>query len=137
MMADKTTQGVAKKMWDDLALASEEAVNTEEATYDMIPRAEADAVVAAVIDWYDGLVGESTGVAGYHSNGEVAGWGEFDRPTCPDHACSALEAMLAEAEKRGEKRGMLRAADIVRERWASTREQVEADIRAEAEGKQT
>jgi len=53
---------------------------------DMIPRAEADARVAAVIDWYDGLVGESTGVAGYHLNGDTAGWGEFDRPTCPDDA---------------------------------------------------
>jgi hypothetical protein len=66
---------------------------------DMIPRAEADARVAAVIDWYDGLVGESTGVAGYHLNGDAAGWGEFDRPTCPDDARSVLEAMLEEARR--------------------------------------
>ncbi len=68
---------------------------------DMIPRDEADAMVAAVIDWYDGLVGESTGVAGYHLNGEVAGWGEFDRPKCPDDARAALDKMLAEARREG------------------------------------
>lgn len=100
---------------------------------DMIPRAEADARVAAVIDWYDGLVGESTGVAGYHLNGDTAGWGEFDRPTCPEDARAALEAMLAEAEKRGEKRGVLRAAEIVRKLWASTNAELEAAIRAEVE----
>ena len=101
---------------------------------DMISRAEADARVAAVIDWYDGLVGESTGVAGYHLNGDVAGWGEFDRPTCPDDARAALKAMLAEAEKRG----MLRAAEIAEDRVMgnSGRDQeaveIAAAIRAEA-----
>jgi hypothetical protein len=44
-MNDKTTQGVAKKMWDDLDFSSEESVNAEEDTFDMIPRAEADAMV--------------------------------------------------------------------------------------------
>jgi hypothetical protein len=48
----------------------------------------------------------------------------------PDDARAALEAMLDEAEKRG----MLRAAEIVRERWASTNAELEAAIRAEAEG---
>jgi hypothetical protein len=110
---------------------------------DMIPRAEADARVAAVIDWYDGLVGESTGVAGYHLNGDAAGWGEFDRPTCPDDARAALEAMLAEAEKGGKKRGMLRAAEIA---WARVKgnsgrdreaAEISTAIRAEAEREQT
>lgn len=126
-MTDNTTQGVAKKMWDDLGFPSEESVSAEEATFDMIPRAEADARVAAVIDWYDGLVGSSTGVAGYHVNGAVAGWGEFDRPTCPDDARAALEAMLAEAEKRGEKRGKLRAAEIA---WARVEGNSERDREA-------
>jgi hypothetical protein len=127
-MTDKTTQGVAKKMWDDLDFVSEGAVNAEEATFDMIPRAEADARVAAAYKVVAKAMGD------YHWNryrtkdegGELRYPAVFSSHTwqeaqeaclslTPDDARSTLEAMLAEA--RREERA--RALDEVSEQWAA------------------
>jgi hypothetical protein len=111
---------------------------------DMIPRTEADARVAAayeaaakdVSDWGELLCGIESVTE------EVV----YDiRALTPDDARAALEAMLAEAEKRGEKRGMLRGAEIYRNELAQVAASAEAGpvfeaapraetaIRAEAE----
>lgn len=98
-MNDKTTQGVAKKMWDDLDFSSEESVNAEEATFDMIPRAEADARVAAAyldaLNCLDGVDSEEDGL------GVV--WGDFSELATvlsnrtPDDASAAFNQIISDA----------------------------------------
>jgi cation transport regulator ChaB len=108
---------------------------------DMIPRAEADARVAAAFEeaasavweeYQDSLANKWTFRKEHVEDAII-------RALTPDDARAALNAMLAEAEKRGEKRGMLRAAEIA---WArvegnSGRDREAAEIsmsiRAEAE----
>jgi hypothetical protein len=76
---------------------------------DMIPRAEADARVAAAYEAAANLHDETF----CDKRATKAYWqSDAIRALTPDDARAALEAMLAEAEKRGEKRGMLRAAEI-------------------------
>ena len=135
---------------------------------DMIPRAEADARVAAAMHprvkplvWEEGHgvsraaspFGDYTVVNGvltlplpmrpqrvYESEEEAKAAAQSDNENriigalepAPDDARAALKAMLAEAEKRGEKRGMLRAAEIAEGRvmGSSGRDHEAAEIAA-------
>lgn len=88
-------------------------------------RAEADALVAAAYKvvakamgdyhWNRYRTKDEGGVLSYPAVFTSHTWQEA-RDAClfltPDDARAALEAMLAEAEKRGEKQGMVRAAEI-------------------------
>lgn len=97
-------------------------------TDDMIPCAKADAWVAAaydaaaqdVRDWGDLISGRENVTLEIVAD---------IRALTPDNARAALEDMLAKARREG----MLRATEIVRERWASTNAEIEAAIRAEVE----
>lgn len=48
-------------------------------------------VAAALKPWID-LRDESRGVTGFHLNGAIAEWDEFDLPETPDDATAALKA---------------------------------------------
>jgi hypothetical protein len=48
-----------------------------------------DALAAALRGFMD-IVSESHGVAGYHLNGDVAGWDEFDQINAADAALSTI-----------------------------------------------
>jgi len=88
---------------------------------DMIPRAEADALVAAAFEATASKAGQLSmkvtvfwpPVERYRTPEEYR---DIIRALTPEDASAALEAMLAEAEKRGEKRGILRAAEIAQRR---------------------
>jgi hypothetical protein len=117
---------------------------------DMIPRAEADARLAAACEAMRlralDIAHEHLALVQPHDPDDphpedkvAQGYGNAAlnisagiRALTPDDDRAALDAMLAEVEKRGEKRGMLRAAEIVRKLWASTNAELEAAIRAEA-----
>lgn len=69
------------------------------------PRAEyvradlSDALIAAAIQPYQDVISDSTGVVGYHLNGDVADWNEFDLPATLYDARADLDRMIEEAVK--------------------------------------
>lgn len=54
----------------------------------------------ATLDWFNSLISESYGVSGYHLNGVIAEWGEFD---IPQSGAEELNKLLSEAREEGRK----------------------------------
>jgi hypothetical protein len=138
-MTDKTTQGVAKKMWDDLDFASEEAVNAEEATFDMIPRAESDARVAAAFEAAEKSINKGRCDEPSASNTALSMAVNRVRALTPDDARAALDSMLAEARRDAVETARQAVWDKLGGSQLAEQlcDAIDAAIRAEAEGDKT
>ena len=75
-----------------LAECAEKSEKRAEAAEARVKELEAqNARLRAALEWWRGLRDESRGVAGYHLNGDIAYWGEFEDPT--DAALNGGEAI--------------------------------------------
>jgi hypothetical protein len=70
----------------------------------------ADARVAAALEIWSEIIGESEGITGYHLNGDVASWGEFELPETPTDATAALDRVKREAFNEGVEKAAKHAA---------------------------
>jgi len=105
LVADETIESANKALYETSKVIAEtgdkngnDIINIRQQDKDKIDELENKLVEQqAALDWFNGLMSESKGIAGYHLNGNIALWDEFEIPnTCAEE----LAKLISKAEQR-------------------------------------